>query len=326
MHDSFKSLSEDSRGVEEETTPLLDQTPRADSIASDAEPQKPEETRTLRGIRLTVAYDGSRYQGWQSQTNLRTVQGEVQRIARQVVGEDVNLHASGRTDAGVHALGQVVSFQTHCTHSPEIWLKAFSGHLPFDISVIGVEETPPEFHARKYAIRKRYRYLLYDGQISEVLAMNYMWQTRRTLNFAKMKEASKLILGKHDFASFESGGSRRRSTVRTVYEVKLWRPALDDGSNSESNNKQWTLPPLINPQHLIVLEVEADGFLYNMVRTIVGSLVQIGCGREPVEWIEKVFAARDRRAAGKTAPAQGLYLMSVIYPDPIVYGFPKHSS
>jgi tRNA pseudouridine38-40 synthase len=268
--------------------------------------------RTLRGIKLIVSYDGTQYLGWQAQkTGGRTIQNEVQRVASQIAGEQVTIHASGRTDAGVHAIEQAVSFQTHANHPPEIWLRAFAGFLPYDISVVDVSETPPEFHARKHAIRKRYRYLLHDGSISEIFAKNYLWQTRRPLDLAAMQQASKALIGKHDFFSFQSGGSRRRTTVRTVYELKLWRPF----DSLEKHSQDWRhYPQLLNPQNLIALEIEADGFLYNMVRTIIGTLVQVGTHKQPIDWPVHVLAARDRRAAGKTAPAQGLYLQRVIYP------------
>ncbi|MDX1963833.1 MAG: tRNA pseudouridine(38-40) synthase TruA [Pirellulales bacterium] len=293
----------------------------AASAGFDAAPSS-----TLRGIKLTVAYDGSNYLGWQSQCNGRTIQEVLEKVGRQIAGEKVNMHASGRTDAGVHALGQVISFRTHARHTPEVWLRAFNGFLPTDIGVIRVEETSPVFHARVHAVGKCYRYLLHDGPRPEALAQRALWQYSRPLDLARMQEAASLLQGTHDFYSFQSGGSRRRTTIRTVRDIRLWRP-FDPAAAAESATAQSPTrflsypaearpyPLLLHPAGLIVLEITADGFLYNMVRTILGTLVQVGTGRRAIDWPAQVLAARDRRQAGQTAPAQGLYLVSVDYGD-----------
>jgi len=278
--------------------------PEADAIAP------------LRGIKLVVAYDGTNYKGWQSQRrDGQTIQEILEVLGKQIAGERVSMHASGRTDAGVHALGQVISFQTRSRQSPEVWRRAFNGHLPSDIAVLEAAETPPEFHARVYAQSKRYRYLLHDGPLGEILAQRFLWQVTRPLDLAAMRTAAAVLVGRHDFRAFESGGSRRLNTVRTVSELTLTRPFADGNNYAVAQLGACALfPPLIHPEHLLVLEIEADGFLYKMVRTIAGTLVQVGKGMRPAAWAAEVLAGRDRRRAGQTAPAAGLYLLRVAYP------------
>jgi len=302
------------------------------------------EQGTLRQLKLVLAYDGSRYHGWQSQSSGRGIQDALEKVLHRITGERVITHASGRTDTGVHALGQVVTFQTREKHSLEIWHKALHGFLPLDIAVLSIEETPLSFHPRRSAKLKRYRYLWCDGPIPEVFARRYLYTSRRPLNVELMQAGANALLGKHDFAAYASSGSKRKTTERTVHELKIWRPFANmyDGlpvrrSSGENSTDKMSVehrnsgagegsrtsdfpsaalreyPLLMRPEHLIALEILADGFLYNMVRIIAGTLTHIGAGSQPVSWAADILATKDRRQAGQTAEAQGLYLVEVLY-------------
>ncbi len=248
----------------------------------------------MRTFRLTLSYDGTAYAGWQVQANARTIQAELEAALRQVTGEPIRAVASGRTDAGVHALGQVVSFSSQ-THLPaEVLRKALDANLPKDMVIREVREAPDGFHAIRDAIRKRYRYVVQDGPMRDVFERAYAWYFPHRLDVQAMQAAAAVLLGRHDFSSFEAAGAPRASSVRTIYELTVQRRAGDFLDR-------------------IVVEVEADGFLYNMVRNIVGSLVEVGRGRQSPAWIADVLAARNRKLAGMTAPPQGLFLVSVDY-------------
>lgn len=277
----------------------------------------------MRQIKLVLAYDGSRYHGWQSQSSGRGVQDALEKVLHRITGERVITHASGRTDTGVHALGQVVTFQTREKHSLEIWQKALHGFLPLDIAVLSIEETDLAFHPRRSAKLKRYRYLWCDGPIPEVFARRYLYTSRRPLNVELMQQAANTLVGRHDFAAYASSGSKRKTTERTVHELRIWRPFADISGAGEGGATPGSLenspaalreyPLLMRPEHLVALEILADGFLYNMVRIIAGTLTHIGTGSQPVSWAADILATRDRRQAGQTAEAQGLYLVEVLY-------------
>jgi tRNA pseudouridine38-40 synthase len=246
--------------------------------------------------RLLLAYDGREFAGWQRQPGLRTVQQELEAALARITGEPVRCIASGRTDAGVHALGQVVSFQSATRLAPAVLAKALNAELPEDMLVFEVALAPPRFHALRDALRKRYRYVIEDGRLRDLFARHYLWHVFASLDVEAMQAAASLLVGTHDFASFQTGGSPRLSTVRTIYDLVVQRRA------GELTDR-------------VVIEVEADGFLYNMVRNIVGTLVEVGKGKQPPPWVGQVLAARQRAAAGMTAPAQGLYLVGVEYPE-----------
>ncbi|MGQ9503780.1 MAG: tRNA pseudouridine(38-40) synthase TruA [Thermogutta sp.] len=248
----------------------------------------------MRCIRLTLAYDGTNYLGWQRQANGRTVQGGIEDAIERITGTRSRVVASGRTDAGVHALGQVAAFRTESALSADAMLKALNAVLPRDIAVLAADDVPLTFHPIRDARSKRYRYLIDDGAVRPVLWRHFVWHYPRRLDVKQMQQAAKKLIGKHDFAAFETSGARRKTTVRSIYKLTVQRMGH-------------SLPSLI------VLDIEADGFLYNMVRNIVGSLVEIGRGARPPEWIEEVLLSRDRRRAGPTAPPQGLFLVSVSY-------------
>jgi tRNA pseudouridine38-40 synthase len=254
-------------------------------------------------FKLTLAYDGTDFAGWQRQPERRTVQGELEAAIERITQERSKCVASGRTDAGVHALGQVVSF-TSSTQLPALALtKALNAELPEDMLVFDVVEVPAGFHALRDALRKRYRYVIEDGRNRDLFDRKYMWHVYQRLDVEAMKEAATPLVGTHDFTSYETSGSPRLTTVRTVLDLLVERRA------GELTDR-------------IVIEVEADGFLYNMVRNIVGTLVAVGKGKEPTTWPAQVLELRDRTKAGMTAPPQGLFLVGVEYPEILDFGLP----
>lgn len=248
----------------------------------------------MRYLKLTLAYDGTNFSGWQWQPTQRTVQGELEAAMREITGEETRIISSGRTDAGVHAIGQVVSWATRSKHSAEVLLRGLNANTPRDMVVRAVEEAPEGFHAINDSISKRYRYLLFDDPIRDVFARHYVWQLWQPLDVDAMHEGAQALLGEHDFRSYETSGSPRVSSVRKIHDIVVERRATDHGKR-------------------IVIEAEANGFLYNMVRNIVGTLVEVGKGNRTSAWPGEVLAQQDRRAAGATAPPQGLYLLNVNY-------------
>ena len=248
----------------------------------------------MRTFKLTLAYDGSNYSGWQIQPGRETLQETFERALAKITGETIRVTASGRTDAGVHALGQVVSFRSETQLAPGVIERGLNAELPHDMAVLSVIEASESFHATGDALRKRYRYVLHDGPIRDVFQRRYLWHVRSRLDDAAMHRASQALRGTHDFSSFETHGSERESSVRTIFDVGVAR-----GQGEKTN--------------CLTVEVEADGFLYNMVRAIVGTLVEVGRGTQTQQWPSQVLAACDRRAAGQTAPPQGLFLVRVDY-------------
>jgi tRNA pseudouridine38-40 synthase len=251
--------------------------------------------RVMRTLKLTLAYDGTAFHGWQFQPGRRTVQQTMQDVLAQITGQPVALAASGRTDAGVHALAQVASLETESTLPADVLQRALNAELPHDISVLAVEEAPAGFHARRNATGKRYRYVIHHGPLAEVFARNYAWHVFRPLDVAAMRRAAEPLAGTHDFASFQTSGSERSTTVRTIFELSV----------CETSQSSSAAPGRVQ------IEIAASGFLYNMVRNIVGTLVEVGRGVQGESWPGEVLAAFDRRAAGPTAPPQGLYLVKV---------------
>jgi tRNA pseudouridine38-40 synthase len=248
----------------------------------------------MRTLKLTLAYDGTDYFGWQYQPEKPTLQGTLEKALGGVTQEQIRVTGSGRTDAGVHALGQVVSFQTGTRLSCAELLKALNATLPDDMAVLELTEAPDGFHAIRSAIRKRYRYEIYDGAVPDIFRRRWVWHIRHRLDERAMHDAAAALVGTHDFTSFETQGTERESSIRTVSHLSVTR-----GEGHDAN--------------LVTLEIKADGFLYNMVRTIVGTLVKVGRGRKPIDWPREVLDARDRRLAGMTAPPQGLFLVRVEY-------------
>ena len=243
-------------------------------------------------FKLTLSYDGTDFSGWQAQPGRRTVQGVLREAWQAITGETVRMTATSRTDAGVHALGQVVGIETQSQLPAEQLLRGLNAKLPFDVVLRSVEEVAEGFHATHDAVGKRYRYLLHNERRRPLFDRHLVWHLPKRLDVEAMQRAGGVLVGKHDFASFQSTGSPRDCTVRTITAVEIGRGGADDPA------RVW-------------IDISGDGFLYNMVRNIVGTLVDVGAGRRPSEWMSEVLAACDRRAAGQTAPAQGLMLVEV---------------
>jgi len=244
----------------------------------------------MRNLKLILAYDGTDFHGWQTQPGLRTVQQTLEEAIGKLTGELVRCNASGRTDTGVHAVGQVVNFYSTTRHSPDVLLRAINAHLPPDVVVREVEEVPQAFDANHDAVRKHYRYLMHLGRVPDLFLRRYAWHVPYRLDVEEMRRGMDCLRGRHDFHSFETEWPNRLSSVRTITHLAL----------SHLGELLW-------------LDVEADGFLYNMVRAIVGTLVNVGRGYWPWTQVRKILDACDRRLAGPTAPPHGLFLMRVRY-------------
>jgi tRNA pseudouridine38-40 synthase len=244
----------------------------------------------MRKIQLTLAYDGTDFHGWQRQPALRTVQEALETGLTRLTGLATSTTASSRTDAGVHALAQSVHFLTESKHTLDTFVRALNALLPRDVRVLDARERPEEFHATLAARSKRYRYVIDNGLYASPFQIRYSWHVRRPLDAAAMQKAAAVLLGRHDFHSFETDWPNRTSSVRTILDLRVAR--------SET---------------FVTIEVEADGFLYNMVRSITGTLVWVGAGKRPTRWVADVLNAQSRIEAGPTAPPQGLFLIAVRY-------------
>ena len=254
-----------------------------------------------RAFKLTIAYDGTDYSGWQVQPNQPTIQGHLQNALKRLTGHEIKVIGSGRTDAGVHAHAQVASCNLGWRDSPQHLLRALNTQLPESIVVTGSQEACPGFHAIRDATGKRYRYQLQIGGVRDAFDYRYHWHLHGELDLDQMRLAAQRLIGEHDFKSFQATGADRKTTVRNIRACDLFVSTMTDD----------------HACHLSI-EVEADGFLYNMVRNIVGTLIEVGRGKQTVEWIDHVLVARDRDAAGPTAPACGLFLLRVDYPDTVL--------
>lgn len=244
----------------------------------------------MRTIKLLLSYDGTAFSGWQRQPDRRTVQQVLEEALGQLTGTCPTTNASGRTDAGVHALGQVVHFHTAARHSTDVFVKALNAMLPSDVRVKGAWDVPQSFHATLDARAKLYRYVIDNGRVADPFQLRHAWHVYQRLDVAAMQRASQHLKGRHDFHSFETNWPNRTSSVRTITHIAVCR----------MNDFVW-------------IDVEADGFLYNMVRSITGTLVEVGKGKWPETKVAEILAAEDRREAGPTAPPQGLFLVRVRY-------------
>jgi tRNA pseudouridine38-40 synthase len=240
--------------------------------------------------RLLVQYDGTNYSGWQIQPRLPSIQGVMKAAIEKVTRESVTVTGSGRTDAGVHARGQVANFRCGLQMAPEAWLRALNALLPADIRVLRAARAPSAFHAQHDAQAKIYRYYIFTGPILPPWESRYSWHWPRPLQFEEMQKAAALLLGRHDMRSFTTSGSTVKEFVRHVIHSQFQ----------------------VRKPHLIY-RIEADGFLQHMVRSIVGTLIEVGSGRFTVADFGSILAACDRRKAGRTAPPQGLFLERVRY-------------
>ncbi len=255
----------------------------------------------MRNVRLLVAYDGSRFFGWQRQAGFPSIQEALEDALEAVVGERVAVHGSGRTDTGVHALGQTANFHVTTRIEDRRLLPALNAHLPEGIAIRALETCRDDFHAQKDVRAKRYLYLLRTGPVRPPFAREFEHWTPERLDVASMKRAAAAFVGEHDFTSFASHGSPRKSNVRRVSAVHL----------RERRER-------------VFFVVQGNGFLYNMVRAMVGTLIEVGRGKLAPPAIVEILRARNRRWAGPTAPAAGLYLLRVLYREPCFQGGAPH--
>ncbi|HET6871762.1 MAG TPA: tRNA pseudouridine(38-40) synthase TruA [Sporolactobacillaceae bacterium] len=245
----------------------------------------------MQRLKCTISYDGTEFSGYQIQPNGRTVQGEIEHVLmRMHKGRQVRISASGRTDAGVHAVGQVIHFDTELDIPESGWIRALNTQLPHDIQVFKVEKSGQEFHSRFATKKKEYRYRILNCLERDLFRRNYVYHVPELLNIDAMKDAAQYILGEHDFTSFCAAGSSVKDKVRTVYELEL-----------------------IPKEDELIIRIVGNGFLYQMVRIIVGNLLEVGRGKIEPGQIKEILDARDRRKALYTAPPQGLYLWHVDY-------------
>jgi len=247
-------------------------------------------TRTLK---LTLQYDGTEYVGWQRQASGTSIQGVLEEALRPIEGAHVAVHGAGRTDAGVHATGQVCSFVLTASIGTETLPRALNAVLPGDIRVAAAEEVPHGFHARFSATGKVYEYRIVHARFIAPFIRRYAWHVVQALDVAAMREAAACLVGEHDFSAFRAAGSDVHTSVRTVRRID-WIEG--DG-----------------PETPLVFRIEGDGFLRHMVRNIVGTLVEIGWGRWPAPRMAEMLESRDRARAGSTAPPHGLFLTTVLY-------------
>jgi tRNA pseudouridine38-40 synthase len=250
-----------------------------------------------RTLKLTVEYDGTNLGGWQRQKNARTVQEELERALEDMLGERVPVTGAGRTDAGVHARAQVASIRTGTTIPSGGLLRGLNSKLPRDVAVVGVDEVPAGFDARRWARGKRYGYRLLNRVARSPLLERTSWHVRGTLDTAAMTEAAGHLLGEHDFSAFRALGTDHKTTIRTIRRLDIVR----DGD-------------------IVLLDVEGTAFLRHMIRILAGTLVAVGLGRRTPASIEQVLASCDRTQAGRTAPPQGLTLEAVFYGEGPVTG------
>jgi tRNA pseudouridine38-40 synthase len=246
----------------------------------------------MRNIRLLLEYDGTHYHGWQTQarSGKATIQETLHRALAGLTRESIILFASGRTDSGVHAIGQVANFHTNSTIPANAWAPALNHLLPPDIRVLASDEAPLEFHARHSASGKIYRYRILNRRAQTALDRNYCWHVALPLSVQRMRKAASALLGRHDFSAFRSAGCSAASPVRTVRSLSIKKRG-----------------------ELLEIWIEADALLQYMARNITGTLVDVGLGKLSPADVKRILASKDRAQAGRTAPARGLYLVSVEY-------------
>ncbi len=292
---------------------------------------KPSESRVrdstvdpVRTLRMTLAYDGTNYCGWQVQPNGLALQAVVETALAEFTGESIRVVASGRTDAGVHAIGQVVSFATQSTAPCHGFLHGLPRYLPDDVVVRDVQLASDDFHARYDAKRKWYRYVIHNSVIRIPFLRNAVLWQRSRLDHQAMHAAVQCLVGTHDFRCFESQWPNRSSSVRTIFHASVTRAtswgvwdavSLDHQALNliQSSTAPLKLDDSMAEPPFVCFDIEADGFLYNMVRSIVGTLIHVGRGRWTPSDMQRILVAQDRTHAGETAPPQGLYLMRVDY-------------
>ena len=248
----------------------------------------------MRFLKLTVAYDGSDYVGWQVQPNGVTVQQRLEEAWSQTTGEQIRIIASGRTDSGVHAEGQVCSIETATDLDSSTLVRALNANTPEDISVLEIKNAPTGFHAIRDAVRKTYRYQIQFGRIRNPIGRHQRWFVPSLTDPESMVQAATWLQGEHDFASFQAAGSDRQTTVRNLEKIQLHQRQQSEFQYMD-------------------IELTSNGFLYNMVRNIVGTLIAVGQQRQSPDWVRWVLDQKARQYAGPTAPPHGLFLVQVDY-------------
>lgn len=244
----------------------------------------------MQNLKLTVEYDGTAYHGWQVQPGLPTIQGVFDETVKRISGDEVRVTGAGRTDAGVHAMGQVANFWTKKDLAPDAWRRALNGLLPSDIVVQRVEPAPEDFDARRSARHKTYRYTILNTPHPSALERHWVLHISDSLALAEMAEGAAYLIGEHDFSAFRAANDNLRNPVRRVYEARF---------GSEANHL-----------HLVMT---GSGFLKHMIRIIVGTLLDVGRGKLTPDDFQRILRSKDRQGAGRTAPPHGLCLMHVSY-------------
>ena len=257
-----------------------------------------------RTLKLTVQYDGTNYVGWQRQAEGVSIQALLEEALEPFEGAPVTVYGAGRTDAGVHALAQVASVRTRTEHGVETLRRALNAVLPSDVRVLAVEDAASGFHARFDAVSKTYAYRIANVAVVSAFEPRYVWHVPGRLDIDAMRRGAEMLVGRHDFAAFQSSGGDVQSTERTMLAIELESDRGQTGLRPGSD--QGETPPL-------VITVTGDGFLRHMVRSIAGTLVDVGLGRWPASYVAEILASRDRRRAGRAAPAAGLFLVRVDY-------------
>jgi tRNA pseudouridine38-40 synthase len=284
----------------------------------------PEDSeKIVRNLRLILSYDGTDFAGWQVQPGQPTIQGTLASVIRRLTGENVLPQGSGRTDAGVHALAQVATFSTASPIPTENWIKVLNDSLPASIRVIEVREVPAEFHARKSAMAKTYRYRMHRGDVCPPFLARYVWHYPFPLDEAAMIEAAGAVVGEHDFTSFAAVDPERverTAPAETLNHKGHPSTSLRAGSGtrrknaeSASNTRRIFASTWVREGDEFVYTVRGNGFLHHMVRNLVGTFLLVGKGTLKVSDVSRILAACDRSAAGATAPASGLVLVAVEY-------------
>ena len=244
----------------------------------------------MKRVFLTVSYDGTDFHGWQVQPGVRTVEGELNKALSELTKEEITVIGASRTDAGVHAAGNVAVFDTASSIPPERFREAVNTYLPEDVKVTASKEVAADFHPRKCDCTKTYEYRIYNSAVPDPLRRRYTWDYPRPLDEGKMQEAANFLVGTHDFAGYASVHTQAETTVRTVYSIEVKREGDE-----------------------IALLVKGSGFLYNMVRIIAGTLTEVGVGNREPEWVKLALDSCDRTLGGPTAPPQGLKLVEIEY-------------
>jgi tRNA pseudouridine38-40 synthase len=255
----------------------------------------------MKKIKLLLEYEGTAYQGWQTQKNGLTIQGILEDRISRITGRQSRVVAASRTDAGVHALGQVVAFRTESRLDAETIKRALNALLPKDIRVLRASEVNDSFHPRNGAKKKSYFFILANQRESSAFLYRYTWSVQQPLKLSEMRKAANVLIGKHDFLSFQGTGSSTKKTVREVFSLRI-EPFEEIEFMAVSIRGKF-----------IKIRIEADGFLRHMVRNIVGTLVEIGRGRISASRVEEILKSHDRRLAGPTAPPNGLFLERIVY-------------